>query len=601
MPLFDHTLESRDDPPMLLVTDGRELPSDARVWGTGGWLPPDQREALDWLTLARFSGWDVNIARRLPGETAGLDAGTRWVVIACDPDALSEQDVARLASRLVREPIVVVARAASPGTPMARLSNVRRRPDQVAGRWLRWTGPGAGREWRCRSDLTGSALTGAAGTARWLMLEGTPVVMTRSLGRGVVATLGFHPSEWRDGDGAATAAIKHLLVWSALAPVAWLDWEGTLVLRMDDPGGAQNVFSRSWCYPKLTERNWAALGAELCSRQARLSVGYIAGWADDGDPTRGELAVAGRPVRRVAGAVYPSPDVVYRDRTGHAPGTVYDYESEFRGIQALRAAGAGDVELHGYTHLNPDAAAWAASPDRYDEESWYRELGGRAADALAARGADEHPLALGLQAFERHFLTRPTTLICPGDQWTTAALEHALESGLNLVASYYLAIRHRGRFCWAIHVCAPYLDEPRPEWFAAGLPVVGYFHDREPALEGVAWISRHLDAWQAAGASRLIDFRELASAIGRRLSVAHDGRSLHLRVENGGAPDLVRGLPVAVRVADGPVPSILGTTWNGEEILLELEPTGSQSGRVTIPVACEPLAAIERPRAWTRQ
>ena len=27
----------------------------------------------------------------------------------------------------------------------------------------------------------------------------------RSLGRGLLATLGFHPSEWRDRDGAATA------------------------------------------------------------------------------------------------------------------------------------------------------------------------------------------------------------------------------------------------------------------------------------------------------------------------------------------------------------------------------------------------------------
>jgi hypothetical protein len=267
----------------------------------------------------------------------------------------------------------------------------------------------------------------------------------------------------------------------------------------------------------------------------------------------------------------------------------------------LDIAGAGDIELHGYTHLNPDSGAWAAAPDRYDDESWYRELGCRAADALAARGGDEHPLALALKAFERHFRARPTTLICPGDQWTTTALERALELDLRLVASYYMAIRDRGRFCWATHVCAPYLDEADAEWFAAGLPVVGYFHDREPALEGVAWICRWLDAWQAAGARRLIDFRELASAIGRRLTVAHDGRSLCLRIEHSGAPDLVRGLPVAVRVAEGPIPPMLRTISNGEEMALDLEPTGSESGRVTIPGRSEQLAAVERRRGSTRQ
>ena len=96
-------------------------------------------------------------------------------------------------------------------------------------------------------------------------------------------------------------------------------------------------------------------------RNGRISVGYVSGWVDSGDVTRGRVKVAGRVPRRVPGQVYPSPLVQYQDLTGYAPGTLYDYEAEFRGIQALRAAGLGDVELHGHTHMHPDSASWVTS------------------------------------------------------------------------------------------------------------------------------------------------------------------------------------------------------------------------------------------------
>jgi hypothetical protein len=175
---------------------------------------------------------------------------------------------------------------------------------------------------------------------------------------------------------------------------------------------------------------------------------------------------------------------------------------EFHGIQALRTAGLGDVELHGYTHIHPDTEAWARAPDRYEGGpalSWYRELGTAAHATLAARPLEQHPLALGVAALQHYFHVCPTTLVCPGDQWTPEVPERALDLGLQLVGSYYLAMRQGDRFCWTQHVCAPYLNEPNPAWFDAGLPVVGYFHDRELALEGVDWISRWLDHWQAAG------------------------------------------------------------------------------------------------------
>src|SRR3989442_15768274 len=119
--------------------------------------------------------------------------------------------------------------------------------------------------------------------------------------------------------------------------------------------------------------------------------------------------------------------------------------------------------------------------------------------------------------------------------------------GLRLVSSYYQALRDRDRFCWTQHVVAPYLDRAEAASFDAGLPVVGYFHDRDLAIHGVSWLGKCLDRWQAAGARRLLDFRELATVVGRSLSLEEGPEGARLTAAGEGAPALVRPLMVGIR------------------------------------------------------
>jgi hypothetical protein len=166
----------------------------------------------------------------------------------------------------------------------------------------------------------------------------------------------------------------------------------------------------------------------------------------------------------------------------------------------------------------------------------------------AQREAGEHPLELGLGALERIFGVRPTTFVPPGDQFCEDDVETAFRLGFSFVESYYLAFRSGDRFCWAQHVCAPYLDLAGPEWLTAGLPVVGYFHDND----GVDWMRRCLDAWTASGVTRMVDFRELAGA----LALEVDAEERHGRVQlavtaAADAPVPVRPVPVRVRTSTG--------------------------------------------------
>jgi hypothetical protein len=491
---------------VLLISSGGELPDQNRVWGTGGWMPPEEREALDWLTLCRLLGWSVEVARSGEAHFANaVKQHHRCIILGCSPEALSFEEATLLLARISEGPAMLITRLGSEATPLD--SGVR--SGVAHGRCLAWEGPGCDARWNLRKDATLEGMAPGRDGLIWAGLDGVPIVTARPVQQGTVVTLSFNPSSARDLAGYFTALLRHLLIFGPAREVSWLDLANTLILRMDDPGGAQNVHSLPWAHRKLDRAAWRELSGDLSSRGARLSVGYVSGWVDDGDAIRGDLRVDAQQVPRLAGQIYPSALVEYRDLAGHNPGTVHDYADEFTGIRDLRRARTAEVELHGYTHMHPDRAQWTAAADRYYGTHWYREFGADAARHYDNLPLDRHPLQLGIREIECRFGTRPSTLIFPGDKWTDASMEVALDLGLNLVSSYYLALRHGDRFCWATHVCAPYLDSAQPEWFDAGLPVIGYFHDRDLAVAGTSWMREWLDQWIADGARNLIDFRQL--------------------------------------------------------------------------------------------
>jgi hypothetical protein len=491
---------------MLVISGRDEARPDQRIWGSPSWLSPERREAVDWVTLARFLGWGC-VVGHATDAALNLEAGRpRVIIVACEPDVLSEKLKAALLFTLQAENVLVLARAGETGKPWTQLAGCDAEA-QCNGRLLEWIGPGPGSRWHTRRRFGAKRLHCNADVAPWLTLDGSTIVAARQIGRGTVVTLGLHPSGARDQEGCATAFLKHLLLCGTSHDMPALNWANTMILRMDDPGGAQNVYLRSWYYRKLDDRDWTEIGCVLRSHNARLSVGYVSGWVDDGS-TSTTLQIDGSIVERAAGQVYPSPLVRYVDRRKG----IHDYTAEYRALLQLRGAGLIDIAMHGYTHMNPDRQAWVAAPDRYQNLRWFREFGEDSPGCAAA----EHPLALGMKAIQTFFGESPSTIIFPGETFTDTALETALDLGIKLIGSYYLGIRYRGRFCWVQHVCAPYLDQAESSWFDSGLPVVGYFHDRDIAEHGISWLASCLAAWVDAGATRYIAYRDRAGVVGRR-------------------------------------------------------------------------------------
>lgn len=569
----------------LVAAPPHRLPQEP-VWGQeDDARNPNPYEPVDWLTLLRLLGWSVTVSS---WSHSALDSSQHDVVVlAGDPGEMPEAGLSGLAERLRREAVLVVSPAGHGAGGCRSLGgSAAARPGagpDLDGRRLAWVGPGASADWILTADLKAQELDTPPGAEVWATLDGRPVVVARRTGsHGVIATVGLEP----EGDfvPAAVAVVKRVLTCGRPLPTAWLDFAGTLVLRMDDPGGSPNVHLRSWSYPRLTETEWGEIGEVLRLRGAHMSVGYTPGWLDDGDAERGTVLVGGAEPVRSCGEVHQSARVVHVDRAGSAPGRINDYTSEYRGIERLRAEGLVSVELHGYTHVHADVKMWARAPDRYDEVAWYQEFAPESEAVLATRDAGEHPLVLGHALLRETFGVQPTTLVCPGDAWTPSTLRHALQVGLWLVTARGFALRDEGRFCWCAGVATTPIDPPTGDYFPAELPVICRFHDREPATLGAPWFAGMLDEWRRRGARRLIDFRELSSALALRLRLARDpGGEWRLGLGGDGGGSLPRPVPVLLHEPGGASPTEIRLECAGTDLRLPVQALEHGVGRVMLP------------------
>src|SRR5262245_2732088 len=131
-----------------------------RVWGTGGWMEPGAREALDWLTMVRFLGWDPRVItlQRTGDLVETLPSSVQIVIIASDPERLSDSAVAGIEDLLQRQSVLVVCRAPLKTSPIAPVCDVWRTGVPMRGRSIRWTGLGSPLSWRTAREVAGEQI-----------------------------------------------------------------------------------------------------------------------------------------------------------------------------------------------------------------------------------------------------------------------------------------------------------------------------------------------------------------------------------------------------------------------------------------------------------
>ena len=126
---------------------------------------------------------------------------------------------------------------------------------QSSGDSVVYNNPDFHKQWKLRTQNHLPGLEITTGLEELVSLSDACIVASCKESGGKVLFLSFHPSIARDHEPVFTALLKQLLIFESLYPVAWFDWENTLILRMDDPGSAQTVHDNSFHNTKLGKKN----------------------------------------------------------------------------------------------------------------------------------------------------------------------------------------------------------------------------------------------------------------------------------------------------------------------------------------------------------
>lgn len=142
--------------------------------------------------------------------------------------------------------------------------------------------------------------------------------------------------------------------------MVYKNWKNHVLLRMDDPGSAQNAWLKRWSYPTLTRSQiHERIITPLKKHSAILNIFVCPGFVNDS--TR---------------SIEPS----WERRFSDSFGNLQDYPSTKKGLDDGLKQKVFEIQCHGWTHLLPDLdtkpGPWWGSPidGERSEEEWYREF-----------------------------------------------------------------------------------------------------------------------------------------------------------------------------------------------------------------------------------
>lgn len=535
---------SRTDLRVLLVTSSQELPRRVPVWKQG--VLTDAQGYVELLTAANIpfdTMWMERFEIPLRFLVHGGLRKYAVIILATPARNLSDRSVEALLLASKRHGVSLLAADDAMDARLGRAFGVRRvRPEAPPERRVR---PYAGAEVRRGPD-------------------GAPTQVVARFGRALNYYFPTGGAGFLDGYDPAQREVREAIRANAGHGMVWASLPGVAVLRMDDAlfNGSSFQEDPRWpggLFDRMDEATWDQVRAVLARHDARMTVGVVTGYVDDGDEARGTLYRRGRVVTgRRCGETYDSREMRYVDRRGPRPGRRYDYESEYRGVLKAVREGRVDPEVHGWGHISPDREGWCRAPDRYTNLEWLMELAPRQGRPSTA-AEQRRTLEEGTRRIMAWFGVTPSSVIPPSHGVNDETEVVARDFGFRVLDGPFLSVLRRDRVIQNGKVRTLWAH-----WGDDGLtggplqtdyPFVVGLHDREIVERGVKWFDAFLARWRAAGVRRFVTLRELAAHLAARLAPSLEGDALTVVVEPArGAFAGVEGaartleVPLALRV-----------------------------------------------------
>jgi hypothetical protein len=268
-----------------------------------------------------------------------------------------------------------------------------------------------------------------ASAGQWPQLTVRTVV---SASRTRAVWLGGHPDFVFRTSPIFIKLMRRSLVW-AIGHAVYKDYGRSMLLRMDDPGGAQSAYLGSWHSPQLSQATIkSALIDPLKAHGAKLGVAINPGypWIPD------------RSIRRSGTVDFVDPF-----------GTRQNVISTWAGLRDGIAAGVLEVHSHGVTHMVPDLETpiagstnwWDGSiTGEWADARWYREFYDTRREQEIDAATQRARLTQSSDWIATDFSARPLVFVPPGHAISDAE-EGPVVSALRTASLLTAASRFPGK------------------------------------------------------------------------------------------------------------------------------------------------------------
>lgn len=512
----------------LVVSDHQIVSPKKKIWGSGAWISAGQRDPLEWFFFARMLGWKSEVVHPSLIDNQTIQSDCKCIVIACETPIFDPQIWGYIESKLKKYHILLVLK---PGVLDKSILtsigvNISSRGEKVD--WIKMKSDTCNFEHKLTGQINTFSLTSnKIAEPLWTSSNGN-VLITYQFFNSKILVIGFQIWELIDQNIRFYDCLRKLLINKIKKPIAWVDWSGTMALRMDDPGSSETIHNRMYdTCNKLSGERWKELGLVLRNHKARLSIGYVNGWVDDPSLIGSKLWVDGREVLSRKLKVYPSAKIVLEHQ-----GNTYNFTEEYRAIRELQKEGLIQIAAHGFTHIHPNLETWDQSPDKHTNICWFREFG-KFTCVSGANPIGKNQILGKAKDHLREFWDRdPMVFIFPGEEFNMQDQKEILANDWKMVSSYYQAIKFENTLCWSQYICAPYLDQTDFLWAKESVPVIGYFHDFDIYKQEVNWLESMLAEWKARGIDHFIDLDTLFIGSQFELSIDHSCTETKLTFNN---------------------------------------------------------------------
>lgn len=290
-----------------------------------------------------------------------------------------------------------------------------------------------------------------------------------------------------------------------------IDLEGSMVLRLDDPGACSADYLRTKGI--LEENDWDEFGKLLKEKKIPLSVMYTPGWVDDGDKKSGALFIDDVEIlKRRAGSLYNSARVKYIP--SNSKNGSYDHASEFRGLKKLIEKGLVDIHSHGLTHLDTDHKRWSEAEDKNTNTQWYHEFFHVKSGKKVHKNGQLQAMVSSRDKIKEFFGKTPCALTPSGHRHDSDCDLLAHNAEYMLFSADYTGILKKNILIrnWKIPSLFLYLKDPTPFASRSGYPFVGVVHDYE-IKKGLKQFKDIIEKWNTNGIRKFISMQELTASL----------------------------------------------------------------------------------------